>query len=156
MICNVATSMSGISVHATHYFVSPPAMPYNITSLSCCPPSGVQKECQRVFSSLLIMKYIKCRTYIRTVEQKKSKLFVRIHGDGSGLDPNQMSLNSIFLSGKQQFAHVFDRETMNLTDDDASSNELLVLKEVLKKKKMCNMLLGRNAASRIGSSDQVR
>ena len=111
-------------------------MPYNIASLSRCPPSGVQKECQRVIHFIAHNEVYQMQDL--TDEQQKCKLFALVHGDESGLDPNQMSLNSIFLSGKQQFAHVFD---------DASSNELLILKEVLHCQKNVRYVVGEECIS---------
>ena len=71
-------------------------MPYNIASLSRCPPSGVQKECQRVIHFIAHNEVYQMQDL--TDEQQKCKLFALVHGDESGLDPNQMSLNSIFLA----------------------------------------------------------
>jgi hypothetical protein len=71
-------------------------MPYNISSLSRCPPSGVQKECQQVIHFIAHNEVFQMQDL--NDEQKKSKLFVLVHGDEFGQDPNQLSLNSLFLS----------------------------------------------------------
>jgi hypothetical protein len=62
-------------------------------------------------------------------KQRKNKLFFLVHGDGN--DADLISLNTLFLCGRKQFASVFLRETINVTDDDASTNEVLVLREEL-------------------------
>jgi hypothetical protein len=120
-------------------------MPYSISTLSRCPPSGVQKECQRVIHFIAHNEVFQMQDL--NDEQKKSKLFVLVHGDESGQDPNQLSLNSLFLSGKQQFTHAFEREIVNITDDDASTNELLVLKEVLHRQKNVRFVVSEECIS---------
>jgi hypothetical protein len=62
------------------------------------------------------------------MSRRRASCLFLVHGDEFGQDPNQLSLNSLFLSGKQQFAHVFERETVHHGWCDASTNELLVLK----------------------------
>ena len=62
-------------------------------------------------------------------EQRKNKLFLLVHGNGDNED--LLLLNSLFLCGRKQFESVFDREIINVTDDDASTNEVLVLRVVL-------------------------
>jgi hypothetical protein len=54
-------------------------MPYNISSLSHCPHSGVQKECQRV-THFIAHNEVFQMPYLND-EQKKGKLFVLVLGD---------------------------------------------------------------------------
>jgi hypothetical protein len=91
------------------------------------PPSSVQKECQRVIHFIAHNEVYKMEEL--NDEQRKNKLFFLVHGDGN--DADLKSLNTLFLCGRKQFASVFFRESINVTDDDASTNEVLVLREEL-------------------------
>ena len=60
-----------------------------------------------------------------TDKQNKKKMFTLVHGNKATKnddDDDQLSLNSLFLSGKHMFKYAFDRETVNVTDDNASSH----------------------------------
>jgi hypothetical protein len=102
------------------------------------PPSAVKKECQRVIHFIAHNEVFKMDD-LNADELKKNKLFTLVHGNAT--DDNRLSLNALFLGGKQQFAHAFDRET---TDEDASTNEILVLKEVLHRQKNVKYVVGDN------------
>ena len=78
-------------------------------------------------------------------EQRKNKLFLLVHGNGDNED--LLSLNSLFLCGRKQFESVFDREIINVTDDDASTNEVLVLREVLHRQKDIRYTVARDCIS---------
>lgn len=77
-----------------------------------------------------------------------------VHGDPT--DDDRLSLNALFLSGKQQFAHAFDRETINVTDEDASTNKVLVLKEVLHRQKNVKFIVGKDITERLVSSSTLK
>ncbi len=86
------------------------------------PPSAVKKECQRVIHFIAHNEVLKMEDLNN--EQMKNELFTLVLGDAT--DDNQLSLNALFLvGGKQQFAHEFDRETINVTEEDASTNKFL-------------------------------
>jgi hypothetical protein len=78
-------------------------------------------------------------------KQRKNKLFLLVHGNGDNED--LLSLNSLFLCGRKQFESVFDREIINVTDDDASTNEVLVLREVLHRQKDIRYTVARDCIS---------
>jgi hypothetical protein len=101
----------------------------------------VHKECQRVKHFIAYNEVFKMEDL--NDEQKNNKLFTLVHGNAT--DHNRLSLNALFLGGKQHFAHAFDRETINVTDEDASTNKILVLvKEVLHRQKNVKYIIGDN------------
>jgi hypothetical protein len=111
------------------------------------PPSAVQKEFQRVIHFIAHNEVFKMEDL--NDEQKKNKLFTLVHGVAT--DDDRLSLNALFLGGKQQFSHAFDRETINVTDEDASTNEILVLKKVLHRQKNVKYIVGDNITERLVS-----
>ena len=59
-----------------------------------------------------------------TDEPNTKKMFTLVHGNKATEnddDDDQLSLNhSLFISGKHMFKYASDRETVNVTDDNAS------------------------------------
>jgi hypothetical protein len=146
---SVALSASSCALFA---FVSLPIIMPTMTKPSY-PPSAVQKECQRVIHFIAHNSVFKMEDL--TDEQKKAKLFSLVHGPE---DPqsDQISLNYLFLNGKQQFAGAFDHETINVTDQDASTNEQLILKEVLHRQGYRKYIVGRDITHRLISSSTLK
>jgi hypothetical protein len=121
-------------------------------------PSAVQKECQRVIHFSIAHNEV-FQTEDLTDEQKKNKMFMLVHGNNAteNGDDNQLSLNSLFLNGKHQLMHAFDRETICVADDNASTNEILVLKEVLhRQRKTRYVLVGEHITERLVSSSTLK
>ena len=116
------------------------------------PPSAVQKEFQRVIHFIAHNEVFKMEDL--NDEQKKNKLFTLVHGVAT--DDDRLSLNALFLGGKQQFAHAFDRETINVTDEDAATNKILVLKEVLHRQKNVKYIVGDNITERLVSCSTLK
>jgi hypothetical protein len=126
---------------------------------SLFPPSAVQKECQRVIHFIAHNEVFQMEDF--TDEQKKNKMFTLVHGisateNDDDDDDDQLSLNSLFLSGKHMFKHAFDRETINVTDENASTNEVLVLKEVLHRQKNVRYTVGEHITERLVSSSTLK
>ncbi len=119
-------------------------------------PSAVQKECQRVIHFNAHNEVFQMEDL--TDEQKKNKMFMLVHGnnDAENGDDDQLSLNSLFLNGKHQFMHAFDRETICVTDDNASTNEILVLKEVLHRQRNTRYIVGEHITERHVSSSTLK
>jgi hypothetical protein len=82
-------------------------------------------------------------------------MFSLIHGTD---DPqsDQISLNDLFLSGKQLFEAAFDRETISMTDQGASTNERLVLKEVLHQQTNENYVVGEEITHQLITSSALK
>jgi hypothetical protein len=117
------------------------------------PPSTVQKECQRVIHFIAHDMVFKMEDL--TDEQRKAKLFSLVHGTD---DPHsdQLSLNSLFLSGKQQFAQAFDTEVISVTNQDASTNKRLILKEVLHRQSNKKYIVGQDITHQLISSSTLK
>jgi hypothetical protein len=121
------------------------------------PPSAVQKECQRVIHFIAHNEVFQLEDL--TDEQKKNKMFTLVHGNKNATengDDDQLSLNSLFLNGKHHFKHAFDRETICVTNHDASTNEILVLKEVLHRQRNTRYIVGEHITERFVSSSTLK
>ena len=119
-------------------------------------PSAVQKECQRVIHFIAHNEVFQMEDL--TDEQKKNKMFMLVHGNNGteNGDDDQLSLSSLFLNGKHQFMHAFDRETICVTDGNASTNEILVLKEVLHRQRNTRYIVGEHITERLISSSTLK
>jgi hypothetical protein len=91
-------------------------------------------------------------------EQKKNKMFMLVHGNNptENGDDDQLSLNSFFFNGKHQFMHAFDRETICVKDDNASTDEILVLKEVLHWQRNTRYIVSKHITERLVSSSTLK
>jgi hypothetical protein len=113
----------------------------------------VQKECQRLIHLIVHDKVFEGEP-LRD-EQKKEKMFSLVHGSDDPLS-DQMSLNSLFLSGKQVFEAAFDWETISVTDQDVTTNQRLVLKEMLHHQSNKKYIVGEEITLRLISSSTLR
>ena len=83
-----------------------------------------------------------------------------VHGNDANDHGNddQLSLNTLFLHGKHHFVDALDRETICVTENNASTNEILVLlkEEVLpRQKNMMRYVIGQHVTHQLLSASTL-
>ena len=123
------------------------------------PPSAVLKEYQRVIHFIAHNEVFQMEDL--NDEMKKNRMFVPVHGNKATADAekddDRLSLNSLFLNGKYHFSHAFDRETILFTNENAITNEILVLREELhRQNKNTRFIVGEHLTECLVSSSTLK